>query len=421
MKSLGRYEILAEIGRGAMGIVYLGSDAKIDRQVALKCLRPELFEASEANRKRFQKEILALGRLIHPNIVTIFDAGEDPATGTAYIVMEYVEGTSLAQLLKKGASFSIDQVVHVAIQVCRALDFAHQKGVIHRDIKPGNILLTDDLKTVKVTDFGIARLDGVGQTQTDHLLGTPQYMSPEQCRGEQIDGRSDLFSVGALLYELLLFQKPFPGETIPAIMHQVLTKTPMAPEFVSPKIPSLLSHAVMKALEKEPGKRFSSGTEMADALEAALHPRPAAAAESRTMALSASQEGIRPTPAGRRPVWVPMTLAGMATLLGLWLLGGNLNALRESKTMSAPEPTAVTTAQQGQPGKVELTSSPAGAEIVIDGEPKGVAPLALDLPAGSHELTAKKKGYHPLEATLTVAAGERVPVDLKLTEEEGAR
>ncbi len=413
MKSLGRYEILAEIGRGAMGIVYLGSDAKIHRQVALKCLRPELFEASEETRKRFQQEILALGRLIHPNIVTIFDAGEDPATGTAYIVMEYVEGISLGQLLKKGAPLSTDQVVRIGIDICRALEFAHQKGVIHRDIKPGNILLTPELRAIKVTDFGIARLDGGGQTQTDHLLGTPQYMSPEQCKGEKIDGRSDLFSVGALLYELLTRQKPFPGENVAAIMHQVLTKTPVPPATFSPDIPKPLSDLVMKAMEKEPGQRFSSGAEMADALASLSTHREPAAEERPTLALSESQDAIPSAPAGqrRRWVWIPVAV-GMAAILGWWSFG------------SRPEPSSPSTSESAAAanatmGKVDLSSTPTGAEILIDGEPKGITPQRLDLPAGSHELVIKKKGHHPLEATITVVSGEEVPVDLKLIEEEG--
>lgn len=416
MKSLGRYEILIEIGRGAMGIVYLGSDAKIHRQVALKCLRPELFEASEETRKRFQGEILALGRLVHPNIVTIFDTGEDAATGTAYIVMEYVEGTSLGQLLKKGTPLSIDQIVRIGIDICRALDFAHSKGVIHRDIKPGNILLTSEQQTVKVTDFGIARLDGGGHTQTDHLLGTPQYMSPEQCKGERIDGRSDLFSVGALLYELLTRQKPFPGENVAAIMHQVLTKTPAPPATLSPDIPKPLSDIVMKAMEKEPGQRFSSGAEMADALAllTAHQEKSEKSAEERpTMALSGSQEQAPPAPAARPRywVWAPIAVIGMAALIGWWRF-----APQQDQTV--PLGAGAKAIAVPQMGQVDLTTTPIGAEVLVNGEPKGLTPLLLDLPAGSHELVLKKEGHHPLEATITVVSGEKVPVDLKLTEEE---
>lgn len=413
MKTLGRYEVLIEIGRGAMGIVYLGSDAKIHRQVALKCLRPELFEASEETRKRFQGEILALGRLVHPNIVTIFDTGEDTATGTAYIVMEYVEGTSLGQLLKKGTPLTVGQIVRIGIDICRALDFAHSKGVIHRDIKPGNILLTSEQQTVKVTDFGIARLDGGGHTQTDHLLGTPQYMSPEQCKGERVDGRSDLFSVGALLYELLTRQKPFPGENVAAIMHQVLTQTPAPPATLSSDIPQPLSDIVMKAMEKEPGQRFSTGAEMADALASLTAHREQAPEERPTMALSGNQEAVPPAPAGRHPfwVWVPAAAVGIAALIGWW----SFTPRQEQTAPATSDSRGVSLPLMGQ---VDLTTTPIGAEVLIDGEPKGLTPLMLDLPAGSHELVLRKEGHHPLEATITVVSGEKVPVDLKLAEEE---
>ena len=228
MTRLGRYEIIDEIGRGAMGIVYLGRDPRINRSVALKCLRGNLVDGKSGAR-RFQQEMRALGRLIHPNIVTIFDAGEDRETGLSYIVMEYVAGPPLIRLIRNGTVFPPGQVVEIGLQICGGLDFAHTKGVIHRDIKPGNILYSGDRQTVKITDFGIARLDRIGLTQTDRLTGTPQYMSPEQARGETLDGRSDLFSVGVLLYELLTGEKPFKGESLTAVMHQVLNHTPYPP------------------------------------------------------------------------------------------------------------------------------------------------------------------------------------------------
>ncbi|MFQ5589512.1 MAG: protein kinase, partial [Nitrospiria bacterium] len=270
MKTSVRYQIIEEIGRGAMGIVYRGKDPKINRDVALKCLRPHILEAHESAGRRFQQEILALGRLIHPNIVTIFDVWEDPASDSTYIVMEYVPGTSLAQLIKENFRFTLEQVVHIGAEICKGLDFAHSKEVVHRDIKPGNILLSEDLRVVQITDFGIARLDSIGLTQSDHLAGTPQYMSPEQCRGEMLDGRSDLFAVGALLYEMLTHQKAFAGDSVTGIMHQILTHTPYPPYLISDASPEALSAVVMQALEKEASHRFSSGLEMADALLVAI-------------------------------------------------------------------------------------------------------------------------------------------------------
>jgi len=405
MNSLGRYEILKEIGRGAMGVVYLGRDPKIERPVALKCLQDSLFEGQEE--VRFQQEMLALGRLVHPGIVTIFDAGEDSESGHAYIVMEYVEGSSLAGLMREGHAFTVEQIRRIGIQICYALDFAHSRGVIHRDIKPGNILLSTDLMSVKVTDFGIARLDTGGSTQTHQLLGTPQYMSPEQCDNQPIDGRSDLFSVGAMLYELLTGEKPFSGASLAAIMNHVLTRTPPAVKSVVPAIPDRLSDVVMKALQKAPSARFSSGKEMAEALTAS-------AGEERTVVVSSPQQPASlapPSPVENRSekkrtpshFW-----SGVLVLLILGALWGGWSFLRMN---------AKTTAT-AQIGTVDLSSDPPGAEIRVDGQIKGFTPLRIPLSAGSHELTATKAGHHPLEATVNVPNGEKVPLELKLEKEE---
>jgi serine/threonine protein kinase len=420
MKSLGRYDIVDELGRGAMGIVYRGRDPKIDRIVALKCIRPDLFDDQGEASHRFQQEMLALGRLIHPNIVTIFDAGEDSASNYTYIVMEYVEGKSLAQSIKSGEPFTIEQIREIGIQICNALDFAHSKGVIHRDIKPGNILLTPDLKTIKVTDFGIARLDGTAMTQTNRLLGTPQYMSPEQCNAEPLDGRSDLFAVGALLYELLTKQKPFPGETVHVVMQNILNRVPSPPSSISPQIPRGLSATVMRALEKDRTRRFSTGAEMAEALatperevegeeegEGGTMVLPAEPKASDAHVLSSPQSQPQPrSRLGWALVAVPVLLA---------LLYGGWSLLRD-KPNSLPGETV--RAERVASGTVDLTTTPEGAEIRIDGVMKGVSPLIMTLPVGSHELVVTKEGHHPLEATIDVPSGEKVPIDLKLAKEE---
>lgn len=412
MNPIGRYEILRELGRGAMGIVYLGRDPKIDRPVAIKCLRPNLTEEQAKAKERFQQEILALGRLIHPNIVTIFDAGDDPQTEREFIVMEYIEGVSLAELLKKGEGLSPDQVRSIGIQVCHALDFAHTKGVIHRDIKPGNILLSPSLSRAKITDFGIARIDKGTQAPTDRLLGTPQYMSPEQCNGGRLDGRSDLFAVGALLYELLTRQKPFPGDNMTAVIHQVLTQDPIPPAAISAEIPQQLSDVVMKALEKAPHRRFSSGREMAGALFFDTMAKPSASAnEGGTLRLS-DIEAERPANAavGRKRglLIVAMIMITVAGMIG-WRAGW-----RATGATAQPKISSVSEAKQG---KIALSTEPSGADIIINGERKGISPLTLALPAGSYELAVTKSGHHPLEATINVLPEQEVPVDLKLSEE----
>ncbi|HZR47731.1 MAG TPA: serine/threonine-protein kinase [Candidatus Manganitrophaceae bacterium] len=411
MKPIGRYEILRELGRGAMGIVYLGKDPKIDRPVAIKCLRPNLIEEQAKAKERFQQEILALGRLIHPNIVTIFDAGEDPETEREFIVMEYIEGVSLAELLKKNEPLSPDQVRSIGIQICHALDFAHSRGVIHRDIKPGNILLSPSLSRAKVTDFGIARIDKGNHAPTDRLLGTPQYMSPEQCNGGRLDGRSDLFAVGALLYELLTRRKPFPGENMTAIIHQVLTQNPIPPAAASSDIPQQLSDVVMKALEKAPHRRFSSGREMAGALFFDTMAKSSASAkEEGTLRLS-EIEAERPAKAFARKrgrLIVAATLIAAAVLIG-WQSG--------RQATEAPVKPKISSIAETKQGKIALSTDPSGADILINGERKGISPLTLALPAGSYELAVTKTGHHPLEATINVLPEQEVPVDLKLSEE----
>lgn len=408
MNPIGRYEISRELGRGAMGIVYLGRDPKINRPVAIKCLRPNLIEEQAKAKERFQQEILALGRLIHPGIVTIFDAGEDPETGREFIVMEYIEGVSLAELLKKNEPLSPDQVRSIGVQICHALDFAHSKGVIHRDIKPGNILLSPSLSRAKVTDFGIARIDKGNHAPTDRLLGTPQYMSPEQCNGGRLDGRSDLFAVGALLYELLTRRKPFPGENMTAVIHQVLTQNPIPPAEISSEIPQQLSDVVMKAIEKAPHRRFSSGREMAGALFFdAMAKSSESAKEEGTLRLS-EIEAERPAKAAfarkRGRLIVAAALIAIAGFIG-W---------RAIETPAKPKISSIAGKKQG---RIALSTDPSGADVIIDGERKGVSPLTLALPAGSYELAVTKSGHHPLEATISVLPEQEVPVDLKLSEE----
>lgn len=442
MESLGRYKIIEEIGRGAMGIVYKGNDPKINRTVALKCLRANLLDGREGAGRRFQLEMRALGRLIHPNIVTIFDAGEEEEKGQAYIVMEYVEGISLAQLIKQGRALSIEQAVQIVIQICRGLDFAHSKEVIHRDIKPGNILLSEDFQTVKITDFGIARLDNTALTQTDRLTGTPHYMSPEQCRGEELDGRSDLFAVGALLYELLTRQKAFVGDSVATVMHQVLHTSPYPPALVDGTIPEGLSSVAMQALEKEVDDRFASGQEMADALYDAAEAS-GTLSISQTFTTEALEAKEAKTPFRfQYALYLSVFLIVLAVFVGAirreavtkdTLSQGPAGLAETQAGVDAPEvhPPSVSVAlppvpekSAGAPttflskGHVAFSTTPSGADIFINGDLVGKSPLSIQLPAGPHELVVLKKGFHALEASLDVPSGERIPINLKLIEEE---
>ena len=263
----GRYEIVGELGRGAMGIVYKAVDPVIGRTVAVKTIR--LSEEGTGLKHdellaRFQTEARAAGLLTHPNIVVVFDAGEED--GLYYITMELVEGKSLQALLDGGHSFPLPRTLRILDQTCNALQFAHERNVVHRDIKPANLMLTAD-DTVKITDFGTAKILQFGAAQqTSHVMGTPSYMSPEQVKGRAVDGRSDIFSLGVMLYEMVTGEKPFPGQNITTVIYKIVNEEPVPPRQIDPSIHPGISAVVMKALAKEPEQRYQSCREMLEDL-----------------------------------------------------------------------------------------------------------------------------------------------------------
>ena len=263
----GRYEILGELGRGAMGVVYRAKDPLIGRIVAVKTIRlsEEGTGMSHAQLvERFQTEARAAGLLTHPNIVVIYDVGE--ADGVYYITMELLNGKSLQSALDSGEKFTLPRLLHIAEQVCSALQFAHDHNVVHRDIKPANIMLTpDDL--VKITDFGTARILQCGAAQQTSTAGTPGYMSPEQIKGKVVDGRADIFSVGVMLYEMTTGQKPFQGQDIATILYHILNEEPVPPYQVNPTIPLGVSSTIMKALTKSPHLRYENCREFLEDLK----------------------------------------------------------------------------------------------------------------------------------------------------------
>jgi len=267
-KRIGRYELEKTLGRGAMGVVYLARDPIIDRLVALKTLRVDL-DADHVDefRERFVREARAAGRLNHPGIVTVHDVGEDPETGLMYIAMEHVEGRDLKQILATGHIFRPSEAARIAADVAVALDYAHSLGVVHRDVKPANIILTAD-GTPKITDFGIARLETSNLTVDGQFIGTPNFMSPEQITGKGVDGRSDLFSLGVVLFTLLTGQRPFGGDTMHEVTLRIVQEPSPIPSTVSTEIPAAFNPIVLKCLEKNPEKRFQTGRELAKVLGA---------------------------------------------------------------------------------------------------------------------------------------------------------
>jgi serine/threonine-protein kinase len=265
---MGRYVIESVLGKGAMGVVYLARDPVIGRRVALKTLTiPEDEEEAEEFRQRFLREAQAAGILNHPGIVTVFDAGVDDETGLSFIAMEYIEGRSLREFLRAGHGFAYSEVSRIAAALAAALDYAHTKGVVHRDIKPANILFTPQ-GMVKITDFGVARLESSNLTATGQFIGTPNYMSPEQVAGGVVDGRSDLFSLGVVLFELLTGQRPFPGHTLTEVAYKIVHEPARIPSQVRPGLPPAFNPIVLKLLEKDPDRRYARGADVARALEA---------------------------------------------------------------------------------------------------------------------------------------------------------
>ena len=318
VETLGKYEIKRQLGRGAMGTVYEGWDPIIERRVAVKTVNlpdasdPETEEALA----RFRREAQAAGRLTHPNIVGVFDYGE---TGdVAYIVMEYIDGPPLKTLMDKQDRFTIANTVRIMGDLLAGLKFSHDRGVVHRDIKPSNIMLTSEGQA-KIADFGIARIESSSMTQAGTVLGTPAYMSPEQIMGQVVDARSDIYSSGVLLYQLLTGERPFEGG-MSAIMHKALNTEPPLPSQISVSSPTPFDGVVRKAMAKRPEDRFANAAEFANAIRNASEGRPLVAQEPDQEAtmVAAPRSGMRPAAPAARPIGQPTAPpAGSAAVVAI--------------------------------------------------------------------------------------------------------
>ncbi|WP_107098304.1 Stk1 family PASTA domain-containing Ser/Thr kinase, partial [Streptomyces pathocidini] len=277
----GRYELGSVLGRGGMAEVYLAHDTRLGRTVAVKTLRADLAR-DPSFQARFRREAQSAASLNHPSIVAVYDTGEDYVDGVSipYIVMEYVDGSTLRELLHSGRKLLPERSLEMTIGILQALEYSHRAGIVHRDIKPANVMLTRTGQ-VKVMDFGIARAmgdSGMTMTQTAAVIGTAQYLSPEQAKGEQVDARSDLYSTGCLLYELLTVRPPFVGDSPVAVAYQHVREEPQPPSAYDPEISPAMDAIVLKALTKDPDYRYQSADEMRADIEAALDGRPVAAA-----------------------------------------------------------------------------------------------------------------------------------------------
>ena len=261
---LGRYQMERELAKGAMGVVYLGKDPEAGRMVAIKTLAlSREFQGAELDdaRARFFREAETAGRLRHPDIVTVYDTGEDH--GLAYIAMELLNGQDLVPCTGPGALLPVERVLGIAARVARALSYAHHQGVVHRDIKPANIMYDPLTDSVKVTDFGIAAITGSSPTRTGMVLGTPSFMSPEQMAGRHIDGRSDLYSLGVTLFQLLVGHLPFQADSVEELMYKIANEPTPDIRSLRPDLPEELANVVVLAMEKRPETRYSDGQELA--------------------------------------------------------------------------------------------------------------------------------------------------------------
>jgi serine/threonine-protein kinase len=309
---LGKYQIRRELGKGAMGIVYEGFDPMIERTVAIKTIRPEQLNKDQAAEilARFKREAQAAGRLNHPNIVSIYEYGVDADAGTgnssiAYIAMEFIKGRELRDYFEADERFPLKEVVRIMGEILDALGHAHERGVTHRDMKPSNVILLDK-GTVKVADFGIARLETSELTQAGAVLGTPAYMSPEQFLGQPVDGRSDIFSCGVILYQFLTGEKPFTGN-VTTIMYKVLSEEPLAPSMLNSTLPGGWDTVIRKAMAKKVGERYQTAAEFAAAIRAlvdgaeATLVTPPAGAEATLVDRTIPDQALAPTVRMDRP------------------------------------------------------------------------------------------------------------------------
>lgn len=374
LKQLGRYEITGTLGRGAMGVVYQAHDPLIERMVAIKTVSYAGLTTEEAEEfeYRFFLEAKSAGRLNHPNIVTIYDVGR--GDGLAYIAMELLKGKTLRELLDSGVVLSTRRIIEIALRVATGLAFAHANGVVHRDIKPANIMVLDN-KIIKIADFGIALLPNGTVTLDGAAFGSPKYMSPEQVQGRMADGRSDIFSLGAVLYEMLTGRPPFTGNDLNAILYQVLNGAPPLPSSLNPRLPQGFDRIVARALSKNPDKRYQNAAEMAEDLRHA-HRIPGllqASEKADTNAGKASQP-LPPKPTLDKRTRV-LRYGSIAAAIVLTISLGGYRWWSKGH-VQIPQAQAEVSVPKGANAELAAVASPAGVESRLDRSSPGAVDKA---------------------------------------------
>jgi tRNA A-37 threonylcarbamoyl transferase component Bud32 len=432
---LGKYEIRGTLGKGAMGTVYDGYDAVIDRRVAIKTISLPDPSDSEAQEElaRFRREAQAAGRLTHPNIVAVYDYGEDGQV--AFIVMEYAPGTELKKILDKGDRLPPAEAVRIMEGVLAGLQFSHERGVVHRDIKPGNIILSTD-GTVKIADFGIARIESSNMTQAGTIMGTPAYMSPEQFMGQTVDARTDIYSAGVMFYQLLTGERPFEGG-MSAIMHKALNTEPPRPSDLSVTAPSALDAVVARAMAKRPEARFDSAANFAIAIRAAMEggggvmdvlagddatmvskrpaappSRPAAAPVAASVAapVASAVQAAAPPAKSKTALFagVAVGVLAVAGVGGYFVLGGGKQAVVAPQAAPAISPAISPATPQASATAAPTSPFAPPAPPVVDSTPvvpttAAVMPATVPAPAVT-EPTAAPPASAPTMQTASIAA-----------------
>ena len=410
-KKFGRYEVLGEIGQGAMGMVYKARDPLVGREVAVKAIKAEVLAQDETGeyRKRFQRESRAVGQLSHPNIVTIFDVGEN------FFVMEYLEGKSLLALLVERGSLSLDETLGLASPIADALQYAHGRGIFHRDVKPANIMLLED-GSPKIMDFGLAHLESTVMTSVGQFLGSPSYMAPEQIEHGEANAQVDLYSLSVVTYEMLTGKKPFPGDSITTVLYKVVHAPPIPPHELKAQLPREYEDIFRCALAKKPSERFTSFSEFVSALnlkqfdqfeipvvstpaESEKTPAaPSVSQEEETLALDnvavarAAESRSSVTRRRRGPRDRRKSAIGAVAAVGAVAIGWAAMSFFFSGSY-AP--------------RVEIY--PLGAEVWVGGNLHGTAPLTLPkLEAGEHDVRIAMEGFLPVESIITIPGEENL-------------
>jgi serine/threonine-protein kinase len=422
-KRFGRYEVQREIGEGAMGRVYRCFDPMMKRIVAVKTVKKEFLtrETREEYLRRFRREAQAAGQLSHPSIVSVFDVGED------YFVMEYLEGSTLQVILRDRGQLPVEETVRILTPLADALDYAHRSGIVHRDIKPGNVFVLADGRP-KLMDFGVAHLESSAMTAQGHFFGSPSYMAPEQVSGGQVAAAADLFSLGVVAYEMLTGHRPFEGASITAIMYRVVNEDPPAPRQWDFDLPPVYDDIFKRALGKSPAERYPDAAALVRALEKREFV-PASAdvlahleetlspSEARALAAATAGGSLTPVPPDLLGALETTDLqsalgpAGTRTRAprrrGLAFMGAGLAAaviaLYVARGSDPPPPPIPAM----RPGGLRIETDPPGAAVSLDGQNAGQSPVALlTVRPGVHMVRVSREGYAPAGLTLEVRNGE---------------